>query len=161
MANIKEKLMGIIDPHRKGFTRTLTFKVLIGLGVILLLAVVYRLFVGSTANRKVSEEEEEAEVVRKAERDTIDVVGDYLWPGFKDTQAEAPKEDDKKKDDKPQPIEHAKAAPEAEAATPEDIEAVTGLSPTPTEETNLTATKNPVIVPKEEKMGAPKVEAIE
>lgn len=66
---------------KRKITNSLTFKVLCGLVVVVVLAMAYNFIVNSGSDNKKAEEEEQlrAEQV-KAEKDTIDIVGDYLWP---------------------------------------------------------------------------------
>lgn len=88
--------------------------------------------------------------------DTLDVIGDYLWPGMKLDTGIDEEEEDKKDDEKKEAVEQAAPVIEAEAATEQDIEDATGLTPT----TPATAT-SPAETPKGEQPNAPKIEAIE
>ena len=62
---------------KRKFTKSLTFKVLCGLVVIVLLGIGYNLIVDDK-DSPLSEEEQEEEQQRTADKDTIDIVGDYL-----------------------------------------------------------------------------------
>ena len=92
---------------RRKFTKTLTFKVLCGLVVLFLLGLCYNIIVAED-DVPMSEEEQEEEQQRKADMDTIDIVGDYLWPRMKpsrqdmmtDEEKAKEKEDAKDKQDK-------------------------------------------------------------
>lgn len=90
--------------------------------------------------------------------DTIDVIGDYLWPGMKlDTALD--EEEDKDKDKDKDEASHTQSAPtiEAEAATEQDIEDATGLSSADP----ATATTPIEPAQKPEAANTPKIEIIE
>lgn len=98
---------------------------------------------------------DEAETSRVTKYDTLDVIGDYLWPGMKlDTGTDEDK--DEKKDEKKETAVQTAPAIEAEAATEQDIEDATGLSSGST-----TTPAAPADAPKTEQPNAPKIEAIE
>lgn len=66
---------------KKKITNSLTFKVLCGLVVVVVLAMAYNFIVNSGSDSKEAEEEERVRAEQvKAEKDTIDIIGDYLWP---------------------------------------------------------------------------------
>lgn len=69
--------MSIQNKKRK-FTKSIAFKVLCGLVILLLLGIGYNLVVADD-DSPLSEEEQEEEQQRTADKDTIDIVGDYLW----------------------------------------------------------------------------------
>lgn len=66
--------------HR--FTGTLTFKVLLGLIVLVLLGLAYN-FIVAEDDAPLADDAQEEELQHDADRDTIDIVGDYLWPKMK------------------------------------------------------------------------------
>lgn len=161
MTKVTDKIRDLIDPKHEGFRHTVWFKILLGLLLLILLGVVYSVFIRPNKQSRTSSDEREAEAAREAELDTLDVVGDYLWPdvkGSKDTEEE--KKDDK--EDETKPVEHAQAAPEAAAATDEDIEEATGQAPeTGSNETGTASKDTKPTAPKVENMDKPTVEKID
>lgn len=148
---------------KRKFTNSLTFKVLCVLVVIVLLGIGYNLIVDDK-DSPLSEEEQEEEQQRTADKDTIDIVGDYLWPHAKRSRSELTAEDGKDKDadeakDKTDKADKTKStdinthqesneAPMAAPASPEPI------TPDPELSSKSSA-------PTIEKMNAPKVERID
>ena len=148
---------------KRKFTKSLTFKVLCGLVVIVLLGIGYNLIVDDK-DSPLSEEEQEEEQQRTADKDTIDIVGDYLWPHAKPSKSELTAEDGKDKDaaeakDKTDKADKTKStdinshqesneAPMAAPASPEPI------TPDPEPSGKSSA-------PTIEKMNAPKIERID
>lgn len=87
--------------------------------------------------------------------DTLDVVGDYLWPGMNlDTSKDG--DEDKKDNDKSATTQAAPVI-EAEAATEQDIEDATGL----TSNDPATSTQPAAPTPSDGNGEEPTVEAIE
>ena len=119
MTKVTDKIKNLIDPKHKGFRKTITFKVLIGLAALILLGIIYNVFIRRSQTQDMTDDEKEEEAARKAALDTMDVVGDYLWPDSKPAKKEK-QEDEKEEEGKP--VEHAKESPVAAAATEEDIE---------------------------------------
>ena len=70
---------------QRKFTKSLTFKVLCGLAVLVFLGLIYNLIVASD-DAPITEQEEEEVQKRNAEVDTIDVVGNYLWSKMKSSR---------------------------------------------------------------------------
>ena len=70
---------------QRKFTKSLTFKVLCGLAVLVFLGFIYNVIVASYEVPMTEQEEEEVQK-RNAEVDTIDVVGNYLWPNMKSSR---------------------------------------------------------------------------
>ena len=148
---------------KRKFTKSLTFKVLCGLVVIVLLGIGYNLIVDDK-DSPLSEEEQEEEQQRTADKDTIDIVGDYLWPHAKSSKDDLTAKDNKDKDadeakDKTDKADKAKSkestshqesneAPMAAPASPEPI------TPAPEPSSKSSA-------PTIEKMNAPKIERID
>lgn len=144
---------------QRKFTKSLTFKVLCGLAVLVFLGLIYNLIVASD-DAPMTEQEEEEVQKRNADADTIDIVGDYLWPNMKPSKedmmtdeekaAEADKakagKDDKGKgaSDKVQSNQHDApiAAPAPDVASSSELPAKQAA-------------------PSIEKMDAPKIEKIE
>lgn len=84
--------------------------------------------------------------------DTLDVVGDYLWPGMKlDTSTDNDKDDNKSTTTQSAPVI------EAEAATEQDIEDATGL----TASDPATSAQPSTTTPSDGNNEEPTVEAIE
>lgn len=145
---------------RRKFTKTLTFKVLCGLVVLFLLGLCYNIIVAED-DVPMSEEEQEEEQQRKADMDTIDIVGDYLWPRMKpsrqdmmtDEEKAKEKEDAKDKQDKTDHEAKSSAASGGEAPMAAPAPPVTPApAPNPTAKPSA---------PTIEKMNAPRVEKIE
>ena len=159
MTKVTDKILDLVDPKHEGFRHTLLFKVLIGLALLILLGIIYNVFIRRSTTKDLTDDQKEQEAARKASLDTLDVVGDYLWPDVK----QPAKEDEKKNKETDKPVEHATEKPVAEAATEEDIENATGESNTSTEETPAAepSTEKKVEAPKVEKMDKPTVEEIE
>lgn len=157
MTKVTERIRDLIDPRRKGFRHTLIFKLLIGLLLLLLLGLIYRTFIKPSDKRDMTDDEREAEAAREAELDTVDIVGDYLWPGVKQKTVKGNKSDGKE-----EPVEHAQAAPQADAATDEDIEEATNQGNEASDEQEIEPQKEKNNeMPKVETMGRPTVEKIE
>ena len=70
---------------QRKLTKSLTFKVLCGLVVLVFLGLIYNFIVASD-DAPMTEQEEEEVQKRNAEVDTIDVVGNYLWPNMKSSR---------------------------------------------------------------------------
>ena len=68
------------DKKRK-FTSTLTFKILIGVLVLFVLGLFYNFIIAE--DETISEQKQQEEQQRNAVLDTVDVIGDYLWPDQK------------------------------------------------------------------------------
>lgn len=95
MTKITDKLYDFIDPHHKGFRHTLAFKILIGFAVLVMLGVIYNVFIRRSQTQDMTDDEKDEQAARKAALDTLDVVGDYLWPDTK--PAKQDKNDDKRR----------------------------------------------------------------
>ena len=160
MTKVTDKIDDLIDPKHTGFRHTLTFKVLIGMAALVLLGVIYNVFIRRSQTKDMNDDEKEEEAARKASLDTIDVVGDYLWPDTKPAKQDK-QEDTKEEEGKP--VEHVKEIPVADAATEEDIENATGqATDDKAASTTEEATKDKKVeVPKVEEMDKPTVEEIE
>ena len=84
--NWKENSKTMSNQHtRRKFTSTLTFKMLCGLVVLVLLGLAYN-FIVAEDDTPLTDEAQEEELQRNADRDTIDIVGDYLWPKAKQSR---------------------------------------------------------------------------
>ena len=67
---------------KRKFTKSLSFKVLCGLLVLLFLGLIYN-FIVAVDDAPMTEQEEEEVQKQNADADTIDIVGDYLWSKMK------------------------------------------------------------------------------
>ena len=79
---------------QRKFTKSLTFKVLCGLAVLVFLGLIYNLIVAADDVPMTEQEEEEVQK-RNAEVDTIDVVGNYLWPKMKSSREDKMTDEEK------------------------------------------------------------------
>ena len=162
MTKVTDKIKNLIDHKHKGFRKTITFKVLIGLAALILLGIIYNVFIRRSQTQDMTDDEKEEEAARKAALDTMDVVGDYLWPDSKPAKKEK-QEDEKEEEGKP--VEHAKESPVAAAATEEDIENATGQTTddktAPSSSANEISGDKKSDAPKVEKMDKPTVEEVE
>lgn len=162
MTKVTDKIKNLIDPKHKGFRKTITFKVLIGLAALILLGIIYNVFIRRSQTQDMTDDEKDEEAARKAALDTMDVVGDYLWPDSKPAKKEK-QEDEEEEEGKP--VEHAKESPVAAAATEEDIENATGQTTddktAPSSSANEISGDKKSDAPKVEKMDKPTVEEVE
>lgn len=162
MTKVTDKLYDLIDPNHKGFRHTLLFKILIGLALLIILGIIYNVFIRRSTTKDMTDDEKEEEAARKASLDTLDVVGDYLWPDVKPAKDSSSDKKDEEVEGKP--VEHVKEQPVAEAATEEDIENATGDGSAKSDETTNSespSTEKKSDAPKVEKMDKPTVEEIE
>lgn len=162
MTKVTDKIKNLIDPKHKGFRKTITFKVLIGLAALILLGIIYNVFIRRSQTQDMTDDEKEEEAARKAALDTMDVVGDYLWPDSKPAKKEKQEEEE---EEEGKPVEHAKESPVAAAATEEDIENATGQTTddktAPSSSANEISGDKKSDAPKVEKMDKPTVEEVE
>ena len=139
---------------QRKFTKSLTFKVLCGLAVLVFLGLIYNLIVASD-DAPMTEQEEEEVQKRNADADTIDIVGDYLWPNMKPS-----KEDMMTDEEKAAEADKAKAGKDdkgREASNQYDAP-IAAPAPDVTPSSELPAKQT---APSIEKMDAPKIEKIE
>ena len=141
------------------FTKSLTFKVLFGLVVLVFLGLIYNLIVASD-DAPMTEQEEEEVQKRNAEVDTIDVVGNYLWPKMKSSR-----EDKMIDEEKAAEAEKAKAGKDDKGKEASDkVQSnqydapIAAPAPDVTPSSELPAKQ---AAPSIEKMEAPKIEKIE
>lgn len=141
------------------FRKSLTFKVLCGLVVLLVLGLVYN-FIVAADDAPMTEEEQEEVQQRNADRDTIDIVGNYLWPDMKPSKEKETADEDKTADaekDKNAKDEKGKASSEKEQATHHDAP-IAAPAPDIAPSSDLPAKQT---APSIEKMDAPRIEKIE
>lgn len=148
---------------KRKFTKSLTFKVLCGLVVIVLLGIGYNLIVDDK-DSPLSEEEQEEEQQRTADKDTIDIVGDYLWPHAKPSRSELTAEDGKNKDadeakDKTDKADKTKSTDINTHQESNEAPMAAPASPAPTTPDPEPSGKSSA--PTIEKMNAPKIERID
>lgn len=143
--------------HR--FTGTLTFKVLLGLIVLVLLGLAYN-FIVAEDDAPLADDSQEEELQHDADRDTIDIVGDYLWPKMKaskqDMMTDEAKAGDEGKGKDARPAEEKTAGAKtgddhSEAPVPVPAPDVTSPAEQPARQS----------APAIEKMETPKIEKIE
>lgn len=142
---------------QRKFTKSLTFKVLCGLAVLVFMGLIYNLIVASDDAPMTEQEEEE---VQKRNADTIDIVGDYLWPNMKPS-----KEDMMTDEEKAAEAEKAKAGKDDKGKEASDkVQSnqydapIAAPAPDITPSSELPAKQT---APSIEKMDAPKIEKIE
>lgn len=148
---------------KRKFTKSLTFKVLCGLVVIVLLGIGYNLIVDDK-DSPLTEEEQEEEQQRTADKDTIDIVGDYLWPHAKPSKSELTAEDGKDKDadeakDKTDKADKTKSTDINSHQESNEAPMAAPASPEPTTPDPEPSSKSSA--PTIEKMNAPKIERID
>ena len=145
---------------KRKFTKSLTFKVLCGLVVIVLLGIGYNLIVDDK-DSPLSEEEQEEEQQRTADKDTIDIVGDYLWPHAKSSKDELTAKDKTADEAKDKTDKADKAKSKESTSHQESNEApmAAPASPAPTTPDPEPSSKSSA--PTIEKMNAPKIERID
>lgn len=144
---------------QRKFTKSLTFKVLCGLAVLVFLGLIYNLIVAADDVPMTEQEEEEVQQ-RNAEVDTIDVVGNYLWPKMKSSREDKMIDEEKAaeaekakagKDDKGKEASDKVQSNEYDAPIAAPAPDITPSSELPAKQT----------APSIEKMEAPKIEKIE
>ena len=143
------------------FTKSLTFRILCVLAILIVLGLIYN-FIVAADDTPMTEQEEEEVQKRNADADTIDIIGDYLWPQMKPskedmmtdeekaTEAEKAKEGkdgtEKATSDKVLSTQH-----EASVPVPAPAPDIVPSSDIPAKQTS----------PSIDKMEAPKIEKIE
>ena len=144
---------------QRKFTKSLTFKVLCGLAVLVFLGLIYNLIVAADDVPMTEQEEEEVQQ-RNAEVDTIDVVGNYLWPKMKSSR-----EDKMIDEEKAAEAEKAKAGKDDKGKEASDKvlsnqydAPIAAPAPDVAPSSELPAKQ---AAPSIEKMEAPKIEKIE
>ena len=152
-----------MQSKKRKFTKSLTFKVLCGLVVIVLLGIGYNLIVDDK-DSPLSEEEQEEEQQRTADKDTIDIVGDYLWPHAKRSRSELTAEDGKNKDadeakNKTDKADKTKSTNINTHQESNEAPMAAPASPAPTTPDPEPSSKSSA--PTIEKMNAPKVERLD
>ena len=141
---------------QRKFTKSLTFKVLCGLAVLVFLGLIYNLIVASD-DAPMTEQEEEEVQKRNADADTIDIVGDYLWPNMKPSKEDMMTDEEKAdkakagKDDKGKEASDKVQSNQYDAPIAAPAPDITPTSELPAKQT----------APSIEKMEAPKIEKIE
>ena len=143
--------------HR--FTGTLTFKVLLGLIVLVLLGLAYN-FIVAEDDAPLADDAQEEELQHDADRDTIDIVGDYLWPKMKASKQDMMTDEAKAGDGGKGKDARAAEEKAAGAKTGDDH----SEAPVPVPAPDVTSpAEQPArqSAPAIEKMEAPKIEKIE
>ena len=153
----------MVERKRKhGFRYSVTLKILCGLVLLFFLGLLYN-WVVDGEDVVVDSQEEVEEQQRKASLDTIDIVGDYLWPRMKSRKEDMMTDEERAKaaeaarkaaDDKA-----FRAAADSHADEPKPIDPVTEPAPATVPTTESAA--KPSALPTIEKAPAPRVETIE
>lgn len=150
------------DPMHKGFKHTVWFKILCGLLVILLLAIIYHLAFSNDDTSSFDDQEKLDKARREAELDTVDIVGDYLFPKMKAKKEDVVTETDERaaKDEADEGIKDADdIAPEAQSASQSSGASATDAGNS--ENSDLSSDPNPLPATPAAKVSKPKVEAME
>jgi cytoskeletal protein RodZ len=133
MKDLKSKLEQKVDPQHRGFFHTRTFHVILGVGIVLLILILYNCVIRT--DRAVTPEQEELNKQHESMYlDTFDVVGDYLFPPMKNTKDDVSTDDEKddKQKEKTENKESKPAAEEEEIIESADISSdPTPAPPTP------------------------------
>lgn len=144
---------------KRKFTKSLSFKVLCGLLVLLFLGLIYN-FIVAVDDAPMTEQEEEEVQKRNADADTIDIVGDYLWSKMKPSKEEMMTDEEKAAE-----AEKAKTGKEdTREASSEKVQSnhyeapIAAPAPDIVPSSELPAKQT---APSIEKMEAPKIEKIE
>lgn len=144
---------------KRKFTKSLSFKVLCGLLVLLFLGLIYN-FIVAVDDAPMTEQEEEDVQKRNADADTIDIVGDYLWSKMKPSKEEMMTDEEKAAE-----AEKAKTGKEdTREASSEKVQSnhyeapIAAPAPDIAPSSELPAKQT---APSIEKMEAPKIEKIE
>ena len=144
---------------KRKFTKSLTFKVLCGLVVLLCLGLIYNFIVASDDVPMTEQEEEEVQQ-RNADVDTIDIVGNYLWHNMKPSR-----EDMMTDEEKAAEAEKSKTGKEdKEKASSEKVQSnhydapIAAPAPDIAPSSELPAKQ---VAPSIEKMEVPRIEKIE
>lgn len=153
--------MKIKDNNRFKKPKSRWHKWLFGALYVLIVVALFGLFYNFVVrdnDGSASTDSEEGKTISKY--DTLDVIGDYLWPGMHlDTSLDDDKDKDEDKDqDKSKNAQQAAPVIEAEAATEKDIEDATGLASGDPATATAPAPEN---TPKPEVANTPKIEIIE
>lgn len=144
---------------KRKFTKSLSFKVLCGLLVLLFLGLIYN-FIVAVDDAPMTEQEEEEVQKQNADADTIDIVGDYLWSKMKPSKEEMMTDEEKAAE-----AEKAKTGKEdTREASSEKVQSnhyeapIAAPAPDIAPSSELPAKQT---APSIEKMEAPKIEKIE
>ena len=150
------------DPMHKGFRHTVWFKVLCGLLVILLLAIIYHVAFSTDDSSSLNDQDKLDKVRREAELDTVDIVGDYLFPKSKAKKEDVVSETDERAA-KDEASEGIKDADDLGTET-ENAQHSSGASASDagnTENSDLSSDPNPLPSSSSAKLPKPKVEKME
>lgn len=144
---------------KRKFTKSLSFKVLCGLLVLLFLGLIYN-FIVAVDDAPMTEQEEEEVQKQNADADTIDIVGDYLWSKMKPSKEKMMTDEEKAAE-----AEKAKTGKEdTREASSEKVQSnhyeapIAAPAPDIAPSSELPAKQT---APSIEKMEAPKIEKIE
>ena len=144
---------------QRKFTKSLTFKVLCVLVVLVFLGLIYN-FIVSSDDGPMTEQEQEEVQKRNADVDTIDIVGNYLWPNMKPSREDMMTDEEKAaeaekaksgKDDKGKEASDKVQSNQYDAPIAAPAPDIAPSSELPVKQ----------VAPSIEKMEAPKIEKIE
>lgn len=165
--HFKEEAEHMGDPEHRGFRHTIWFKILCGFLVLLFLGCMYSLLFGGGKENAMSDEEQQEEARRKAELDTLDVVGNYLFPNDRPRKKDSTKVDDKAQREAAEAEAKAKAEAERLAKEAEETEGenadveIGGTEADPSASATPTTPEIPAAKPKIEKLSTPKATPLE
>lgn len=144
---------------QRKFTKSLVFKVICGLVVLILLGLIYNFIVAEDDPPMTLEEQEEVQK-RNADADTIDIVGNYLWPDMKPSKQDMITEEEKTAEvSKDKDKKEEKVAPSTEKVHSNRYDApIAAPAPDIAPAAELPAKQT---APSIEKLAAPKIEKIE
>ena len=141
------------------FTKSLTFRILCVLAILIVLGLIYN-FIVAADDTPMTEQEEEEVQKRNADADTIDIIGDYLWPQMKPS-----KEDMMTDEEKAAEVEKAKEGKDGtEKATSDKVLSTQYEAPVPAPAPDIVPSSDipaKQTSPSIDKMEAPKIEKIE
>ena len=132
---------------------------LCGLVVLVLLGLAYN-FIVAEDDTPLTDEAQEEELQRNADRDTIDIVGDYLWPKAKQSRQDMMTDEQKAAETDKGKAAKADEEKPAGGSLQDDYSAAPVPAPAP----DAAPSSDPPArqtAPAIEKMGAPKIEKIE
>ena len=157
----KQKIIMARNNKKRGFRHSLTFKILCGLVVLFLLGMAYNFIVAE--NDEISEEEKVEEEQRKAALDTLDVIGDYLWPASKPSQEDLLTGDEKAalEEAKNKKAEDKETQKAVKKESDEMNSEVSNPIPAPAADPVPTISPKPAPAPSIEKVESPRVEQLE
>ena len=146
------------EGKKRKFISSLTFKLLVMILILFGFGLFYNFVIAE--DDVVSEQEQQEEQQRNAVLDTVDVVGDYLWPNRKSRKRDlTTNEENVKSNSETKKNNEETIINTQRKAEKENQENVTANDPTQTVPTKTVS--KPATTPTIEKVSSPKVEKIE